>query len=237
MQEENLTQPETNRAEENVYTPEIRNPEPEKDKKESGFFVFNLNTLLSLILLGGLIILYVLHFNTVTEEVDISLPLQQSGGKSLSVVYVNTDSLNIHYDLVNALRNDLEATAKKLQNELLNEQTALEKEANDFQQKISANAIPEEKAKVMYEQLMQKQQLLMQKKERYTQQIAEQEATMNIRLVDSVTSFLRRFNKQYKFDYIMGYKYGGEILVPNDTLDITPSVLKALNEEYLSRKK
>lgn len=235
MQEENLTQPEVNRAEENVYTPETKIPQPEKG--ESGFFIFNLNTLLSLILLGGLIVLYILHFSSKGGESAISMPLPQTGGKSLSMVYVNTDSLNIHYDFVKVLRNDLEATAKKLQTELLNEQSALEKEANDFQQKVSMNAIPEDKAKVIYEQLMQKQQGLMQKKERYTQQIAEQEANMNIRLVDSVTSFLRRFNKQYNFDYIMGYKYGGEILVSNDTLDITPSVLKALNDEYLSRKK
>lgn len=60
---------------------------------------------------------------------------------------------------------------------------------------------------------------------------------MNLRLVDSVTAFLKRFNRQYKFDYIMGYKSGGEILVTNDTLDITIPVLEALNKEYQQRKK
>lgn len=236
MQDENLKQPEGNQAEENVYVPGVNPSEPAKE--EVKFFTFNLNTLLSIILLGGLIVLYILHFTGKKEIGPVSsMPIQKADGKSLSVVYVNTDSLNIHYDFVKVLRRDLESTAKRLQTEVLSEQSALEKEANDFQQKMAVNAIPEEKAKVIYEQLMQRQQALMQKKEQYTQRIAEQETNMNIRLVDSVTNFLRRFNRQYNFDYIMGYKYGGEILVSNDTLDITRSVIDALNAEYLARKK
>jgi outer membrane protein len=202
------------------------------------FFTFNINTVLSLILLAGLIVLYILHFSAKKETTPgLALPVQKAGGKSLSVVYVNIDSLNTHYDFVKILRRDLESTGKRLQSEVLAEQAALEKEANELQQKMSTNAITEEKAKVIYEQLMQKQQGLMQKKEQYTQRVAEQETNMNIRLIDSVTNFLRRFNRNYKFDYIMGYKYGGEILVTNDTLDITRPVLDALNKEYLSRKK
>jgi len=202
------------------------------------FFTFNFNTLLSLILLAGMIVLYILHFSHKKETGPaLALPMQKPGGKALSVVYVNTDSINAHYEFVKILRRDLEATGKKLQTEVLSEQSALEKEAADFQQKVSANAIAEDKAKLIYEQLMQKQQALVQKKEQYTQRVAEQESNMNMRLVDSVTTFLRRFNRQYHFDYIMGYKYGGELLVTNDTLDITPSVLDALNKEYQSHKK
>ena len=84
---------------------------------------------------------------------------------------------------------------------------------------------------------MKRSSLLDQKKQQYTQRVADQEMNMNLRLVDSVTTFLRRFNKQYKFDYILGYKTGGEILIANDTLDITQTVLGALNTEYQQRKK
>ena len=167
----------------------------------------------------------------------VPITVQKASGKALSVVFVNLDSLNAHYEFVKILRRDLEGTGKKLQTEVLSEQSALEKEANDFQRQVSANAISEDKAKVIYEQLMQKQQVLMQKKERYTQQVADQEMSMNVRLVDTVTTFLKKFNRQYRFDYILGYKSGGEILVANDTLDITKSVLDVLNEQYQQRKK
>ncbi len=211
---------------------------PEPLEKKPSFFVFNANTLLGIILLIGLAVLYFLHFTSPSSGKQESPALMvKPSGKNLSVVFVNIDSLNANYEYIKVLRRDLESTGKKLQTEVLNEQTALEKEANDFQRQINSNAISEEKAKLVYEQLMQKQQALMQKKERYTQQVAEQEMNMNIKLVDSVTTFLKRFNREYQFDYIMGFKTGGEILVSNDTLDITASVLDALNKEYQQRKK
>ena len=236
MQEENIENPETVQEFETLY-PGIEPSTGDKPGKQP-FFTFNFNTVLGLIVFLGLIVLYALYFNGRNRPAPAPpIAVQKSSGKQLSVVFVNIDSLNAYYDYVKILRKDLEGTSKKLQTEVLAEQNALQKEANDFQQKVSANAIPEEKAKVIYEQLMQKQQALMQKKESYTQQVAEQEMHMNLRLVDSVTAFLKRFNRQYKFDYIMGYKSGGEILVTNDTLDITIPVLEALNKEYQQRKK
>ncbi|MCK9421765.1 MAG: OmpH family outer membrane protein [Bacteroidales bacterium] len=236
MQDENAVNPETIQEVKNVMVADPEVPTPVKGKK--AFFHFDFNSLLGLILLIGLIVLYVLFFlNRKHTDSGLPLNLQKSSGKSLSVVFVNIDSLNVNYEYVKVLRKDLESTGKKLQAEVLSEQSSLEKEAADFQKQIAANAITEEKAKIVYEELMQKQQGLMQKKDRYTQMVAEQEMTMNLKLVDSVTTFLKRFNRTYKFDCILGFKTGGEILVSNDTLDITRQVLDALNQEYATRKK
>ncbi len=220
----------------------IENIEPAREiiniPTKAPFFTFNFNTLLGLVVLLGLIVLYVLHFTgSSPSAAAIPMAFQKASGKQLSVVFVNVDSLNINYEYVKTLRSDLESTGKRLQTEVLAEQAALEKEANEFQRQVAANIIPEEKAKVQYEQLMRKQQMLMEKKERFTQQVAEKEMNMNLRLIDSVTVYLKRYNRQYQFDYIMGYKTGGEILVGNDTLDITKSVVEGLNKEYEQRKK
>ena len=210
----------------------------QEENFENHFFRFNFNTLLGLFLLAGPVVLYGLFFNSRKSfEPLIALNGQKTSGKALSVAYVNLDSLNSHYEYVKILRRDLESTGKKLQSEVLAEQSALEKEGAEFQRQVAANTISEDKAKVIYEQLMQKSSLLDQKKQHYTQLVADQEMNMNLRLVDSVTTFLKRFNRQYKFDYIMGFKMGGEILIASDTLDITKSVLDALNSEYQQRKK
>jgi outer membrane protein len=202
------------------------------------FFTFNFNTILGLISLAGLAILFVLYFTGHGQpESSPDAVLQKAPGKQLSVVFVNLDSLNTHYEFVKVLRRDLESTGKRMQSEILAEQDALQKEANEFQRQVAANIIPETKAKEKYENLMQRQQALMEKKDRYTQQVAEQELNMNVRLVDSVTTFLKRFNRKYGFDYIMGYKVGGEILISNDTLDITKPVLEELNNEFRQRHK
>jgi outer membrane protein len=102
---------------------------------------------------------------------------------------------------------------------------------------VQSNSISEERAKVVYEGLMQKQQLLVEKKDRYTQQVADKELNMNLRLLDTVTNFLKRYNRHYGYDYILGYKTAGEILLANDSLEITRDVLNTLNEEYIQRGK
>jgi len=209
-----------------------------QEENKKNFFVFNFNTVLSIIILVGIAVIAIVHkpFGKEDEKQKQAVSAV-AGTKPLSVVFVNLDSLNVHYEFVKVLRRDLESTGKKLQTEVMAEQASLEKEAADFQRQVAANAITEEKAKVVYEQLMQKQQSLVEKKDRYTQMVAEQEMNMNLRLLDTVTNFLKRYNSKFNYDYIMGYKKGGEILLPNESLDITNEALKAINEEYNSRKK
>ena len=56
-------------------------------------------------------------------------------------------------------------------------------------------------------------------------------------LLDTLNGFLKRFNATYRYDYILGYKTAGEILIASDTLDITTVVLDELNKEYRAHKK
>lgn len=200
--------------------------------------VLFLSVILNIIMFIGLILLYVLFFTTKKTEIIKMTPVyQKAGNKAMSLVYVNIDSLNAKYEFVKVLKNDLESTGKKLQTEILSEQNALEKETADFQKQVANNALPEAKAKMIYETLMEKQQALGEKKDRYTQDVANKELDMNMRLLDTVTNFLKRYNRKFNYDYILGMKTAGEILIANDTLDITKDVLNTLNTEYSARKK
>jgi len=200
----------------------------------------NLNTILLLILLAAVAVLYILFF-TSEETKETAVVKSDStivdGPVMPQIVYVNIDTLNKHYDFVKKLKGNLESTGNRLQREILNEQSTLEKEAAEFQQKISANSITEAQAQVVYEDLMTRQQALMEKKDLYTQQIAEQEFKMNLQLLDTVNNFLTRFNRSYNYDFILAFRTAGEILVANDGLDITREVIEQLNREYADRKK
>lgn len=232
MQEDYPNKPEGPQEQEQNFP--ITDPDESKEK----FNFFQGHLAIEMILLVGLAILYVLFFTSKkTAEPGPSLAVQKAGSKSVKVVFINIDSLNNQYIYVKKLKTELEATGKRLEAEILSEQTAFEKEATAFQKQAAANAIPEDKAKVMYEALMQKQQALADKKERYTQQVAEKEQGMHITLLDTVTNFLKRYNRTYKFDYILGYANAGQILLASDTLDITSDVVKELNKEYKEKGK
>ena len=200
------------------------------------FFTFNINTILVVILLVGMAVLYGLYFSR-PQAGGVVMPAGNAGGAGLRVVFVNTDTLNVKYEFLNDMRKELESHGTKLQNEVLSEEAALQKEANDFQRLVQGNVVTEERAGVLYQNLMKKQQALEAKKANYTQEIAEKEYNLNMRLLDTLNAFLKRFNAIYHYDYILGYKTAGEVLVANDTLDITPVVIDALNKEYSSGKK
>jgi outer membrane protein len=234
MQDENIVTPDDHQANE-MNLPETPETVGKVDEKKTAF---NFNTIANIVLLVGLAVLYVLFFTSKPPETPkAAAALEKSGKKALSVVFINTDSINEKYEFVKVLKNDLESTGKRLQTEVLTEQGNFEKEAADFQKQVQANTISEEKAKMVYEALMQKQQAIVDKKDRYTQQVANMEMNMNLRLLDTISNFLKRYNQAYKFDYILTYKMAGDILIANDTLDITNDVLKALNKEYSERKK
>jgi outer membrane protein len=200
------------------------------------FFTFNINTVLMLLLLVGLAVLYVLFF-THQKTGGPVLPAGNPGGQGLKVVFVNIDTLNEKYEFLGELKKNLEGHAAKLQNEVLSEQAGLQKEFNDLQRLVSGNAVTEERANTLYQTLMQKQQALEEKKNTYSQEVAEKEFKMNMQLLDTVNAFLKRFNTTYQYDYILGFKTAGEILIANDTLDITPVVIEELNKEYRAQKK
>ena len=233
MQEDYNNKPDISPIGEQDFPP-VKQEEPEEEKRN----IFQGHLAIELILLIGLAVLYVLFFTSKkTTEPVTSLAFQKSGERSVKVVFINIDSLNNQYLFVKKLKTDLEATGKRLETEILSEQAAFEKEATSFQKQAAANAIPEDKAKIMYEALMQKQQALADKKEKYTQQVAEKEQAMHLTLLDTVTNFLKRYNRTYKFDYILGYANAGQILLASDTLDITGDVVKELNKEYKEKGK
>jgi Skp family chaperone for outer membrane proteins len=205
----------------------------ENEQSVSKRNLFQVRYFIEGILLVGLAVLYILFFiSKKSPDHSATVALSKSGEKSTKVVFVNIDSLNTQYQFVKKLKIDLETTGKRLESEIMSEQAALEKEAASFQKQAAANTIPEDKAKIMYEALMQKQQALGEKKERYTQQVAEKEQAMHQILLDTVTNFLKRYNRTYNFDYILGYANSGQILLASETLDITSDVVRELNKEY-----
>ena len=213
--------------------PEVSQENEQSVSKKNSFQV---RYIIEGILLVGLAVLYILFFiSKKSPDHSATLAISKSGEKSTKVVFINIDSLNNQYQFVKKLKIDLETTGKHLESEILSEQAALEKEAASFQKQAAANTIPEDKAKIMYDALMQKQQALGEKKERYTQQVAEKEQAMHQILLDTVTNFLKRYNRTYNFDYILGYANSGQILLASETLDITSDVVRELNKEYKSK--
>jgi outer membrane protein len=134
------------------------------------------------------------------------------------------------------MRTSLETKTSALESELKRKQASFEKDAAYFQEQVNKQTISEASAQEIYTELMGEQQKLYELREKYSAEIARQEYDLNLVLIDSLNNFLSRYNKTVNYDYILSYSRGGNILVANDSLDITNSVIKLINKEFTDSK-
>jgi len=228
--EQEVFTPEADTREPLHYTPAPVIAEPARQK------INPLLLTLNLVMLVGLIVLYILHFkSTGSESKSITGAVEKANKGSISVAFVNNDSILSNYELVKKMRADLTAKGKRLEDEVAAKQKAFEKDAAYFQEQVAKKAISDQSAQEIYGQLQQNQQQIYGLRDKYTAELQQSEMDMNVALLDSVMNFLHRYNEKYRFDYILGFTKGGNILFANDTLDITGDVIKALNAEYLKK--
>ncbi len=194
----------------------------------------NISLIVSIIALAGVLLFWVLNFTGSHQGLNKGEADTLSGHR---IAYIHTDSILAHYDFVKAKADELAEKAKKFDADITRRQKELEKEVAYFQESVKKNALSEKSAQEIYGQLMQKQQGIMELKDRYQQELAMDEANINAILVDTVTSMLKRFNKDLQFDYILGYNKNGNIFYTNPQLDITNDVLEILNNEYKAANK
>ena len=236
MTEELKNSTENSSIPEPVVTPN-ENPAPSTDPGvPAGNKINPLLLALNIAALVGVIILFVLHFTGSGSKSDtVSGALDKANKGTIKVAFVNNDSILSNYELVKKMRADLEAKGRRLEGEVASKQQAFEKDAAYFQEQVKKKAISDQSAQEIYGQLQQNQQSIYQLRDRYAAELQQSEMDMNVALIDSVMNFLKRYNDKYKFDYILGFTKGGNILYANDTLDVTKDVIKELNSAYLEK--
>ena len=201
----------------------------------------NLSIVLNIILLAAVVYLYYLHFSSgtpaVSDEMDASPVVQSAPAATLpagSIVYVNSDSLLDAYDFYKSKKSAFESSQKKMQTELKSASDKLQQDVMDYQQQ--AGAMTENQRIEKEEQFAKRQQQLMQRKDELLDKLDEEQSKGSEELYDRLNAFLKKYNRDKNYMYVLGYQKGGGILMANDSLNITADVIKGLNEEYAKEK-
>ena len=108
----------------------------------------------------------------------------------------------------------------------------------EFQRKLENNGfLSRERAEAARDAILLKQQKLQQLQQDMTNQMMNEQADLNKKLFDKITSCLREFNKEMGYDIILSTTLGGNVLFAKDGFDITLKLLEELNKDYDKRKK
>lgn len=197
----------------------------------------NLALVLSILSFIGMAVLLAINTGNKLPAGQVGpVPGPQQGEGNARIVFINSDSLRVHYQFFKDLKSQLEETYKVKEADMTARQRSYEKDAAYFQEQMDKKSLSEKSAQMIYEELMKNQQKLIDLRDRYTEELSKSEYEMNLQIIDSIDVFLKRYNEQQGYDYILGYSKGSGILLAKDTLDITSDVLEKLNEEYESKK-
>lgn len=190
-------------------------------------------------------ILFYLHFSSrqaiadvkakqedTTPDYTLNLPKNLQGAK---VLYVNIDSINSNYRAFTELAQD---AGSSLQNQM----AVYQRKAADLQSRyaklqeqvqaasISADAATKEEAAINagLEELKR-----MEANIAYLESSAMQKNDM---ISQEIATYFQGYAKEKGIDYIMMFGTGMPIIYANDSLDVTPDVIQALNAQYDARK-
>lgn len=149
-----------------------------------------------------------------------------------SIAYVNTDSLLSQYEYAKKLNDQLNDKAESARADLNQQARVFQQEVAEFQRKVQNNGfLSVERAQKEQNRLQKAEQDLQQKNDRLSAEFMQEQARLSAELQDTVHNFLAEYAKG-RYTLILSNNMGDNVLFAAPGVDITPIVVKALNERY-----
>jgi len=180
--------------------------------------------------------LYFLHFSG-NKSVNYAKVNTGANLPAGSIAYVNIDTIIFKFDMFADGRDNLMAKQKIAEAELTAKGTQYEKAGKDYQEKVTKGLVTRATAADMEQSLTQQQQELVSLRDKLQANLAEEEQVMNRQVLEYITKFLEENRSVYNYQFILGKSFGSVVLYSEPSLDITQSVLDALNKKYKAEKK
>lgn len=189
------------------------------------------NLILTLTLVGALLM--------TSCQQTASNPVAQSDNQSgaaytfdghLPIAYVNIDSLLINYNLAKDLNESMLTRQENARADINEKGRQLEKEVADFERKVKNNAfLSQDRFEQEQQRLMKKQQELQAYAQRLENELLQEQQKMLIQVNDSITNFIKEYNKDGKYEAILN---NSSTLYIKPSYDITMEIVSLLNHRY-----
>lgn len=153
---------------------------------------------------------------------------QKSG--DFKTAYIDTERLMKEYQefkdfeakfktMSDKMKNELDADAKKFQNDVLDLQKNAQSKGMEWAQNRQA-------------ELERRQQTLTQKEQNYMQKFQEESAVERDSMVSKMKKFIKDYGKEKGYDYIYGTGDAASVLYGKEEYDLTKEILALLHKQY-----
>ena len=208
----------------------------------------NFSVILNVVLAIAVAVLYYLHFSspsTATADVEgtdstsTSKPiiLDPKDIKASKIVYVNLDVLNEKYEYIQEVSASAKAEQRSLESQYQTKAQKLQDDYVAYQTKAQQGLLSENQAKGEEEALMKRKEELDQL-ELKNQALMEKIQAKTDEMNENMKAYIKDYNKNTNYDYVFGYSNSplSQLLMVDDSLDITQEILDGLNAQYREKK-
>ena len=156
-----------------------------------------------------------------------------------SIVFFNIDKVVESYDMANDLRSVVETKISGIQAEIDRRGNKLQKDANDFQNKMDKGLLTTSVANAQYQKLQQQQNDYQQYAVRKQQEMQEEQQVMLNQIMNAIAEFVQEYNVEKQYALILttsGDILPAPVVTGSAALDITDDILAGLNAAYVKTK-
>jgi outer membrane protein len=150
----------------------------------------------------------------------------------ISIAYVKMDSLLLNYKVYKQMSEELLQEEEKSRLNLNQKASALQKEIEEFQNKVQHNAfLTQERALSEQDRLLKKQKDLQELGIKLEQELLVKQQKMTEKLNLVIDSVINAYNVEADHDFIITNTGKDNLLFGNQKYNITSKILEILNAE------
>ena len=194
----------------------------------------------SLILFSGLFAIIMVFVHCTDKQ-------QNAGANAVSSSVASAGSSNFAYFLIDSIMSnftmaldkstELQAKQTDYESKLTSEQSKLEKNIQDYTDKVNKGLVTRATASDMEQSLTLQQQNLQNLSYQYQEELAEAQTVAYNQVIDYIETFLKENRSAYNYRYIFAKSFGGQLFYADEADDVTDQLLRDLNAKYASEKK
>ncbi len=161
--------------------------------------------------------------------------ITEASAQKGAIVYFDLARVISEYDMANDLRSVVETKVQGIQGEVTRRGNKLQKDGNEFQDKVNKGLLTRSVAETQYQKLQQQEQEFNTYAAQKQQDINEELAVMQNQILDAIQTYVDKYNETKQYALIIANQ-GGPVITGSAELDITDELLAGLNAEYTKNK-
>lgn len=191
----------------------------------------NTGTILGGLSLAGVIALFILQLNGKKGGQQQASANKASDSHTHGQIgYFEMDSVEQHYEYIKNARQQLKKEEDNISAELAGMKKNYMSRIQQLQSK--ANTMSQEEGSAAQAEINQMQVNYQQKEAKLTQDLQEKQFKMLKEINDKIAEYLKGYNQDKKFAYIISRSPGDFVYFADSAFNITAEIIKGLNAGY-----